>query len=262
MVRVAAEVVDVVVKTGVDAEAGNDVLGKAAPTFIETMKFTGPILFDIETAPLPDDQLRAIYTEPTFEEFAESCDKRWKPETVAAKYAESLVNGFENFRSKAALDARTCRVLTVAYLDAATGRKVLDDGDGSEAELLTTFWEMFAYCKKACVCIIGFNSNSFDVPVLARRAMKYRIPLPIFRNGRYLDRILVDLREYWGCGEYQAKGDLDSLSRFFGGPGKNGSGADFHKLWNGTDEEHNQAVEYALNDLDMTLAVARGVQVI
>lgn len=235
---------------------------KAEPTFIESMKFDGPILFDIETGPLPDEQLRTIYVEPTLEEFAESCDKRWKPDTVEAKWKDSLSTGFEKFRDKAALDARTCHVLTIAYMDSLTGAKVLDDGDGSEAELLTTFWEVFAYCKARCIAIMGFNSNSFDIPVLARRSMFHRIPLPIFRNGRYLDKTLVDLREYWGCGEYNVRGDLDSLSRFFGGPAKNGSGADFHRLWNGTDEEHNRAVEYALNDLDMTLAVARGVQAI
>lgn len=258
MVQVAAEVVDIVV----EAQAEKGVAGKAAPSFIETMQFDGPVIFDIETGPLSDDELRAIYTEPTLEEFAAGCDRRWKPETVEAKYKESLANGFEEFKSRAALDARTCRVLTIAYMDAATRRKVLDDGDGDEAQLLTTFWELFAYCKVKCISIVGFSSNSFDIPVLARRSMKHRIPLPIFRNGRYLDKILVDLRECWGCGEYQSKGNLDSLSRFFGGPAKNGDGAHFHELWNGTDEEHNRAVEYALNDLDMTLAVARGVQVI
>lgn len=231
-------------------------------SFIETMKFTGPLLFDIETGPLADDELRAIYAEPTLEEFAASCDKRWKPETVEAKWLESRASGFEAFKASAALDARTCRVLTIGYMDAATKRMVLDDGNGDEAELLTTFWELFTFCKVRCISIVWFNSSSFDVPVLARRAMLHRIPLPIFRNGRYLDKILVDLRDYWGCGEYQAKGNLDSLSRFFGGPVKNGEGARFHELWNGTDAEHNQAVEYALNDLEMTWAVARGLQVI
>jgi len=262
-----------------------------AVSFLETMEFKGPLLFDIETGPLPDGDLRRFFQfDRQKVKGRELLDAEFDPSTVKygntkdpTKRAEKLEAAqeaflsaktaacramdsaekeqFDAFRDRAALDARTCQVLTVAYMDAATGQKVLDDGDGDERQLLTSFWELVAYCRTKNIRIVGFNSNSFDIPVLARRAMLHRIPLPTFRNGRYLDRIFVDLRDAWGCGEWQPKGDLDSLSTFFGGPPKNGEGADFHRLWNGSDEEHNHAVEYALNDLDMTLAVAIGLQV-
>jgi hypothetical protein len=261
-------------------------------TFIESMDFGGPLIFDIETGPLPDTQLAEMFEfdetkmpgydligaefDPSTVKYGNLKDETKRSEKLQAarekfeadktdaerRFATAEQDAFEAFKDTAALSALTCQVLTVAYLDVPTGRKVLDDGGDNEAELLTTFWELVAYCRTKNVKLVGFNSNTFDVPVLARRAMYHAVPLPMFRQGRYLDKIFIDCREAWGCGEWQPKGSLDDLARFFGGPAKNGSGKDFHKLWHGTPEEHERARRYALNDLDMTLAVAQGVQVI
>lgn len=264
----------------------------AAERFIDSLEFEGPLIFDIETGPLPDNELEAFFRfDPTKVRGFGLLDAEFDPESVkygntidpekrAAKLAaakEKFIadqmeakqrfekaeqDAFDEFREKAALDARTCQVLTIAYMDVATGAKVLDDGGDNEYDLLWIFWDVFSACRQHLARIIGFNSNSFDVPVLARRAMQHRIPLPEFRNGRYLDNLFVDLRDVWGCGEFNPRGDLDSLSVFFDGPPKNGEGKDFHQWWNGTEEEHEQAIAYALNDLDMTLAVAKGLQVV
>lgn len=265
---------------------------KENPSFIHTLDFKGPIIFDIETGPLPDSELAEMFEFdetkiPGFDligvEFDPSTVKygNLKDETkradklqtarekfeadkaeAEARFAHAEQDAYNGFVSKAALSATTGRVLTIAYMDVPTGRKVLDHGDHNEPELLTAFWEFVQVLLQKRISLIGFNSNTFDIPFLCRRAFYHGIPIPTIRRGRYLHDIFIDLRDAWGCGEWQPKGNLDDLSRFFGGPAKNGDGAHFHELWHGTPEERQRAAEYALNDLDMTLAVAKGVQVI
>ena len=261
-------------------------------SFIHTLDFKGPVIFDIETGPLPDSELAEMFEfdetkvpgynligaefDPASVKYGNTKDEAKRAEKLAAareafaveraaaeaRFAHAEQDAYDEFVGKAALSATTGRVLTVAYMDVPTGRKVLDYGDHNEAELLTFFWEFVRVLLAKRIPLIGFNSNTFDIPFLCRRAMYHGIPIPTIRRGRYLHDIFVDCRDAWACGEWQPKGNLDDLSKFFGGPAKNGSGADFHKLWHGTPEEQQRAAEYALNDLDMTLAIARGVQVI
>lgn len=267
-------------------------VAKEVMTFMDTLVFKGPIIFDIETGPLPDSELSDMFTfdeskvpdhyligaefdpasvrygnlkdETKRAEKLQAALEKFKEDKAAAiaRAATAEQDAYNEFVSRAALSATTGRVLTIAYMDVPTGRKVLDHADHNEAGLLTFFWEFVQVLLQKRISLIGFNSNTFDIPFLCRRAMYHGIPIPMIRRGRYLHDIFIDLRDAWGCGEWQPRGNLDDLARFFGGPAKNGSGADFHKLWHGTPEERQRAAEYALNDLDMTLAVAKGVQVI
>src|ERR1017187_5626002 len=74
-------------------------------------KGTGGAVFDIETGGLADEELRKLYTEPTFEDFAANCDSRWKPETVAAKFEDSKAGAWAKFVDRAALSPLTGRVV-------------------------------------------------------------------------------------------------------------------------------------------------------
>ena len=58
------------------------------------------IVWDIETGGLPEEELKKLYHEKTAEEFSADCDKRWKPETIAAKYEEYKVSGWEEFQER------------------------------------------------------------------------------------------------------------------------------------------------------------------
>lgn len=265
---------------------------EAYPDFIGNGQFKGPLVFDIETGPIADEALARLFTfDITKMEGYEFINAEFDPETVKlgntkdpekraakvreerekfAKAKQKAIDGtgqaqadaFAKFRDSAALDARTAQVLAIGYMDMATGQQVVDDGDSNEQTLLKTFWDTVQVCQLRHCQLIGFNIAGFDVPMLARRAMLHGIVLPPFRNGRYLDKIFLDLREVWGCGEYSPKGSLDDLSVFFGGPAKNGDGAMFYKLWNGTDADFAQAVAYLKNDLTMTAHVARALQVL
>ena len=266
---------------------------EAAVNFFMDSNFKGPIVWDIETGPQPDDRLRKLHKfNPTsikgYEligtEFDESTvaygntkdeekrsakrDTAYKKFVAARKKAEEELRtgeakSFEEFRNVAALDARTCQVLAIGYLDLDSGQRVMDDGGGDEQELLEVFWTVFTRCRSRSISMIGFNTSGFDVPICARRGMLHKVDVPPFlTNNRYIDKTFVDLLETWRCGNYRLWIKLDELAEFFGCTRKNGDGAMFHKLWNGSPEERQQAIDYLSNDLDMTAEVARAMQVV
>ena len=102
--------------------------------------------------------------------------------------------------------------------------------------------------------MIGFNSNAFDLPFLIRRSWKHRVPVPFgIRRGRYWAEQMIDLRDAWQLGDRQARGSLDVVAKHLGVGAKNGSGADFAKLWQ---SDRAKAVEYLRNDVELTARVA------
>lgn len=215
--------------------------------------------FDVETGPRPEDELRELYHEKTLEEFSETCDKRWKPETVATKYEEYKAEAWGNFVSRAALSPTTGRVLLIGLLT-REGMYVFDDSlaDENEAALLTKFWEIVDRCLANKTPLIGHNSNSFDLPFLVRRSWLLGVYVPReIRQGRYWHPLFRDTMEWWACGGRDFT-SLNFLAEFFGvGQKTEGvSGADFAKLWFGSEEDRAKALEYAEQDVRLTAAIA------
>lgn len=226
------------------------------------------LVFDIETGPLPDDKLREIYVEPTYEEFAASCDQRWKDETKREKFEAARKNGFANFCGKAALDPTTGRVLAVGFQDADDPAKVaIADGAGDESQLLAAFWHKYRNCRVPRAGggprrMIGCNIFGFDLPFLVRRSWILGVDVPgtaIPPPGRYFDVLFIDIRERWLLGQRwtDCPSSLDTMARALGCGQKNGDGAEFGKLWFGTAEERVKALNYLKNDLAMTANVAK-----
>ncbi len=229
------------------------------------------LIFDIETGPLPLDQLRALYVEPTFEQFCESCDQRWKPETREAKFAEAKANGWQKFIDKAALDPTTGQVLAIGYLSIKTkGRAmVMDDGgeDNADAEftLLSKFWEQYVKCHKAQPrprAMVGLNIFGFDLPFLVRRSWILGVDIPTtVKPGRFFDPLFCDLGDVWLCGQRWGEfpASLNAISKALGVGEKTGNGADFAELLK-TDRE--AAMVYLRSDLELTAACATRMGVI
>jgi hypothetical protein len=219
------------------------------------------ILFDIETVGLPEEQLRELYVEKTYEEFASSCDQRWKEETKQAKYEESKATAWQTYVDKAALSPITGRVLAIGFAS-DKGAKV-EDGGGDEAALLSQFWGMYAKSrtgKPSPRKMLGWNIHGFDLPFLIRRSWLHGVAVPSTirdANDRYWDSIFVDLMQRFSAGEWKSYTGLGVAAKFFGvGDKPEGiTGKDFGRLWLGTEEEREQARAYLLNDLAMTREV-------
>lgn len=199
------------------------------------------ITFDIETAPLPDTELQPFM--PT--EWALGNIK--DPDKIRA----AIESKKAAWKSDAALSAMTGRVLVIGLL--IESQFIFIGGPATEATMLHEFWSAVEDGQDIHR-LIGFNCCSFDLPFLIQRSWKFGVPVPrAIRRGRYWSDNIVDLRDIWQCGDRQAHGSLDTISKHLGTGAKTGSGADFHLLWS-TDQA--KAIEYLKNDLLLTSKMA------
>lgn len=242
------------------------------------------IVFDIETGPLPRDEVLArsdpfppfvpmgefdpaavklgnLKDAAKIKEKIEAKRQEWEKAAAGAadKYAEEKAAYEAKLVESAALSATTGLVLAVGYR--ADDGPMIDVDD--EVSQLRRFWDVVAGCRKSGDLIAGWNLCGFDLPFLVRRSWQHdiRVPNGIIEKDRYWDRIFCDLMVVWKLGTH-TNCSLDVASKFFGGAGKNGHGADFARLWNGTEQERQQAVDYLANDLEQTWMVAQRMGVV
>lgn len=249
------------------------------------------MIFDIETGPLPKDVI--LHRVGAFPDFV---DKPFDPGSVKfgnikdpvkmrAKVDEARARhelGRDEWKiakeeyeraaiDKAALSPVTGRVVAIGMmavdgLDSDGGEAwkcgVLGIGDVTlgpaipamtEHGLLDWWWTEYQDYDR----IIGHNIFGFDLPFLIRRSwmLGVDVPVNVLDKDRYWNPVFVDTMTRWSCGSRDYV-SLDTLAKIVGHDGKNGSGADFARLWFGTPEERQQAKEYLENDLEMTFRVA------
>jgi len=237
---------------------------QAKPKTFHPTKRRHGMIFDIETGPLPDDQLHSLYIEPTYEEFAANCDSRWKEETKREKFEQSKATVWDRFVERAALDATTGQILAIGYLhteDGSTETFDVSDGLFTEKRLIKAFWNSCQSCGEQH-SIIGHNIHGFDLPFLIRRSfiLDVGIPAGVLENGRWFSQQFVDLMRVWACGvSGNSFVGLDRLARVFGIGAKNGDGAKFAELLANNPPD---AREYLKNDLILTAEVARRLNIV
>ena len=216
------------------------------------------IIFDIETGPLPKDEI--IDAMPSFNPDEVKVGNLKDEEKIKAKLADAEQKHREAFFNEAALNPTTGRVLCVGVRirswDDPSGpaeeTRIIGDKDESEAEILGEFWDL-AVTTGVTNELIGFRCKAFDLPFMFKRSWKLGvIPPNHLRNGRYWIQKIIDLYEIWSFDDYRAKGSLDSIAKFLGIPGKTGSGADFARLWL---ENREAAIAYAIRDVDITTQI-------
>ncbi len=206
------------------------------------------IIFDCETGSLDEKFLSMI--EPEFKPDSRLTDPV-KIEASIAKKRQDWIDG-------AALDATTARVICIGVID-PEDKFICLDGGGSEKQLLQDWLEFVNLNKDSLM--IGFCSNSFDVPMLCRRAWYHGIRPCVGPswNPRRMER-WIDLREVYLMGDRETKtGGLNGLARFFGLEGKLGDGKQFAELWKVSRED---ALLYLERDLQLTRQVAEKMFVI
>lgn len=196
-------------------------------------------VFDIETGPLPKEQLDAI--KPEF-----VANKTLKdPEKIKADLEAKERDWYE----RAALDATTGKVLCIGMASGLASADVAGMGVAEEA-LIERFWNWLELRLSRSERCVGFAIKHFDLPFLMRRSWALGVEIPrIVTRGRFWHDDIIDLHELWRCGNYDQKVSLDALSKMLGVGAKNGDGADFQKLW---DSDRKAAVEYVLHDLKLT----------
>lgn len=151
----------------------------------------------------------------------------------------------------AALSAETGRIVCVGILREGMEPQFLHHDD--ESQLIRDIWNHLEL-RDGNEQFVTFCGHRFDFPFIMRRSIALGVPVPVWfpRDGRFPRHAFCDLAELWQCGDRAESISLDRLSCLCGLPGKNGSGADFARLW-GTDRK--AALGYLRRDLELTLAI-------
>jgi hypothetical protein len=213
------------------------------------MPANSKIIFDIETGPLPVDQLNI----PPFDPSQVKVGNIKDPDKIAEKLQKAEESHTADYIRNAALDALSGQVLCIGYRkDNQETGIMCSDADG-EATMLRQWWALLNYYERNPM-LIGFNIKAFDLPFLIKRSWKHRLEVPYWlRSGRFWAETVIDLREVWQLGDSRAHGSLGAISRHLGLGDKGGSGAEFNLLWN-TDRQ--AAIDYCLLDVELTKRVA------
>ena len=255
------------------------------------------LIFDCETGPLPDDQLEQIfeYDEtkvPGYrllgKEFDPSSVKTGNTKDPAKKEAKieeirkkfladqeaaqvAFANGrtvaWEEFKSRAALSAVTGRLLATGFYCDAWEHPMTVCSEPEETDVLRMTLETIESFLAKGLKVVGHNIINFDIPFLVRRAWFYdiKVPLVIINEIQtYRSLKLIDTLREWNFASRSTSecGKIDYIAKYFGVGAKNGSGADFHKLFFGTPEQREQAIDYLINDVQMTRNVAAKMNLI
>jgi hypothetical protein len=205
------------------------------------------LVFDIETEPLPEEQLLAIM--PPFDSDSVALGNLKDPAKIAEKLAEKEASHRRKFVEDAAFNANTARVLAIGYHSTVNGKTCIQATD--EEKMIVDFWGQASKMRAAGRSIVGVNITGFDLPFLCRRSWLLGLDVPTWvRVGRYWDRAFIDLCETWRCGQQwqEAPASFNALAGYFGTDAKpeGCDGAIFYQVWR---ENRELAIRYLTNDV-------------
>jgi predicted PolB exonuclease-like 3'-5' exonuclease len=215
-------------------------------------------VFDIETIPLPIEQILAICG--PFNPDNVKLGNLKDAEKKAAKIAEAQESYESDLLERAALDPMLGRVAAIGMMNVGTGKAIVAGEKSDDEKLLVAgFWKKYTECRSSARQLIGFNIEGFDLPFLVQRSwiLGIEIPETLIESERYFDRTtFADLMKVWTFGGYKDFVSIDKVARALGVGCKNGDGADFAKMWV---EDRPKAIAYAVNDLKLTAEVAKRI---
>jgi hypothetical protein len=219
------------------------------------------ITFDIETGPLPEDQLKAML--PTFDPDSVKTGNTKDPDKIAAKVAEAEKDHFTKYLNRAALDPQTGMVLVLGAMfdDDEENIEVMayDDTEAGEVDLLKRFNWIVDHSIGKGELMIGFGIKNFDLPFLVRRMWINGLKPCAALISRWKGRVgwhenVTDVYEEWMLGQRPfdkeasvVSNGLDTVSKSLLGVGKTGAmGKHFadHFL-----EDRETALRYCATDV-------------
>lgn len=159
------------------------------------------IVFDIETAPLPE--ARDYLIEPV-----EAPANYRDPIKIAAYIEEKKAKQFDN----CSLDPDLCQIVAISgWIEGAEQPFVCHAGALSEADMLEYFWR-----KAVNRHLVGYNCLAFDVPVLLRRSLYLGLPTPLIQVDKYRHPGVTDLQSILSFNGTTEWHSLDFYAKRFG----------------------------------------------
>ena len=211
---------------------------------------TSPIIFDIETAPLPN---AADYFEPV-----EAARNLVDP----AKIARDLEQRTAAQTDKASLDYNVGRIVALAWWTAQNGELTsVCQTEDEERTALGGFWATARHRT-----LVGFCIKSFDLPWMIQRSRYLGVAAPILDLGRYSrGESIIDLYHLLTFNDSQdtfvMRRTLPQFCRRFGIPVEDTiTGKDIHGLVAAGEWEQVRA--HVESDVTLEVALARRLGVI
>lgn len=195
------------------------------------------IYFDIETAPLPPDELALVM--PEFEPAKNLKD----PDKIKADIEQKKADWLE----RAALSAVTGQVVAIGCVSMAGFSHELGE---DESDIISWLWDWMRTTSGDTLWA-GFNCTGFDLPFLIRRSWKLGLDIPIgLKRGRYWADWIVDVMKLWQLDEFRSEtpSSLKAVAQFLGVGTKSGSGKEFAGLLK-TDPD--MALAYLRDDVEL-----------
>ena len=207
-------------------------------------------VFDIESAPLPEETLTAQM--PAFKAAANLKD----PAKIEADIEEKKAK----YIAQAALSPMSGRVIAVGIRHSHDGTQLIHGED--EADVLRKTCRVLNDCIGERIRCVGFNIHGFDLPFLRFRSMVHGIKTPLWTtyNGRaFWSSHFRDLLPELVMGRDFAGYNLNAVCKAMGLPGKTGDGAFFYEQYKA---DKQKALDYLENDLKATEALGKRMGVI
>lgn len=190
------------------------------------------VFIDIETAPalrslsLADARTRQLFCKKFFREIDERVEKLLPASSFGQRGQAILRSEVEEsiYLEKAGLLAEFNRIVCVSVGAYVTGSEVpepylyIKSYTGEERDILSTLSES-VFTKADTLC--AHFGKGFDYPVLARKYLINRLPVPRLLNTKGLkpwEIPLVDTQELWKFGDLRHSCSLDLLAHLFGIP--------------------------------------------
>lgn len=198
------------------------------------------LIFDIETGPRSDamEWLEEVSAPSNYKD----------QDKIRAYVAERKIELLE----KAALSAVTGEVLAVGTYDGIFKQiYCFDNEKDTLAEFVATLNED-SFTETPI--LIGFNSESFDIPFLVRRCWAHGIQFPhrFYRRPSSYE-FSIDLMKMWQMGNKEDRISLNKACKLLGLGEKSGDGKFFSQLLK---EDREKAMEYLRQDLDLHYKLA------
>lgn len=234
------------------------------------------IFFDIETVPVQNpEHIAAIRADLEAErdeaKAAVKAPGNYKDEAKIAAFIEDARRALDDEHEQKVKDAilRTSfdgglgQIVCIAWAydsDEPMSRRVLDLTPESEAELLRGFFSALTAAHGGNhgtrPCLIGHNSNAFDIPFIWKRAMVHGIRPPLWftRDPKPWGDTTFDTMTAWAG--MKDRISMDKLCSVLGIPGKGGiSGADVWPMVQAG--KLDEVAAYCRDDVERTRSIWR-----
>jgi predicted PolB exonuclease-like 3'-5' exonuclease len=206
------------------------------------------IIIDIET--IPNQNLSADML-PSFDVDSVKCGNIKDPDKIAEKIEQAKKEFETGLTKKLSVESNYCQIISLGYIiisdDEIVGNGVLFD-ESNDKSIIERFNNIYNG-----ETIIGWNSKSFDIPIIWKRSILNGIK-PVF-NARQLCNPYrddsIDLMHIWNNG---GMGKMSECAKLLGIECKTGlDGSMIYQAWK--EKRYQEIKDYNLEDCETTLAI-------